>query len=153
MSEDRTITREMYEALKLGQRVQCPICPSELLACLLRRYHATGTRKTPLGIWIDAPQTDDIKRQVEAFEREERGAMKKDPEATIRRLRQRLYIVEPVFRAVVAAYRNGAPRGHEEQVHIERRVDHALDLQYEIANGGSISDATLDTFIPIEDYE
>jgi hypothetical protein len=67
-----------------------------------------------------------------------------DPAVTIRRLRQRLYIVEPVYRAAVAAYKVGGRRTQAGEERIERAVDHALDTERMIAEGGSISDLDLE---------
>lgn len=67
-----------------------------------------------------------------------------DPAVTIRRLRQRLYVVEPVFRAAIALYRNDARQTVEARDRLERAVDRALDTQSWIALGGSISDDDLE---------
>jgi hypothetical protein len=69
--------------------------------------------------------------------------MSEDSAVTIRRLRQRLYIVEPVYRAAVAMYRVDARRTHEGEERIERAVDRAREIERLIAEGGSISDLDL----------
>jgi hypothetical protein len=77
-----------------------------------------------------------------------RGSSQEDPTVTIRRLRQRLYVVEPVYRAAVALHRNGARETHEAIDRVELAVCRALDTEREIAGGGSISDADLDVEVP-----
>lgn len=74
--------------------------------------------------------------------------MTEDPTVTIRRLRQRLYVIEPVYRAAVALHRNGAPKTHEAVERIERAVDRALDVEKMIAEGWSISDLDLAKGVP-----
>ena len=74
-----------------------------------------------------------------------------DPAVTIRRLRQRLYVVEPVFRAAIALYRNDARQTVEARDRLERAVDRALDTQSWIALGGSISDDDLEEIPLIND--
>lgn len=71
-----------------------------------------------------------------------------DPAVTIRRLRQRLYVVEPVYRAAVALYRVGARQSHDALERVERAVDRALGAERAIAEGGSISDEDLDLEVP-----
>jgi hypothetical protein len=66
----------------------------------------------------------------------------------IRRFRQRLYVIEPVYRAAVALHRNGAIETRERLDRVERAVARALDTEREIAEGGSISDADLDVEVP-----
>jgi hypothetical protein len=66
-----------------------------------------------------------------------------DPAVTIRRLRQRLFIVEPVYRAAVALHRVVAYKSFEATERVERAVARALDLEQEIAEGCSISDSDL----------
>ena len=73
-----------------------------------------------------------------------------DPAATIRRLRLRLHIVEPVYRAAVALHRNSARHLSAQQTfdatsRVERAVDRALETEQKIAEGWalSISDADL----------
>lgn len=67
-----------------------------------------------------------------------------DPTVTIRRLRQRLYIVEPVYRAAVALHRNGAHETREAIDRVERAVDRALTMEQKLSGGWSISDADLE---------
>lgn len=69
--------------------------------------------------------------------------MNEDPAVTIRRLRQRLYVVEPVYRAAVALHRNGSKKTFEATERVERAVDRALDTERRIAEGWSISDLDL----------
>lgn len=71
-----------------------------------------------------------------------------DPAVTIRRLRQRLYVVEPVYRAAVALHRNGARETREALDRVELAVDQALDKERMIAEGYSISDVDLDREVP-----
>ena len=71
-----------------------------------------------------------------------------DPTVTIRRLRQRLYVVEPVYRAAVALHRNGAAKTWEATDRVERAVDRAIDTERRIAAGASISDVDLEEEIP-----
>lgn len=71
-----------------------------------------------------------------------------DPAVMIRRFRQRLYVIEPVYRAAVALHRNGAIETRERLDRVERAVARALDTEREIAEGGSISDADLDVEVP-----
>jgi len=66
-----------------------------------------------------------------------------DPAVTIRRLRQRLHVVEPVYRAAVALHRNGAKKTYEATARVERAVDQALDTERMITEGWSISDLDL----------
>jgi hypothetical protein len=66
-----------------------------------------------------------------------------DPAVTIRRLRQRLYVVEPVYRAAVAVHRNGGDGSYAARERVERAVDCALDTERRIAEGWSISDIDL----------
>jgi hypothetical protein len=66
-----------------------------------------------------------------------------DPAVTIRRLRQRLYVMEPVYRAAVALHRNGAKETREGIDRVERAVDRALDIEGRLAGGGSIGDSDL----------
>lgn len=66
-----------------------------------------------------------------------------DPAITILRLRQRLYVVEPVYRAAVALHRVGAAKTYDATERVERAVDRALDAERWIAEGGSISDVDL----------
>jgi hypothetical protein len=51
-----------------------------------------------------------------------------DPAVTIRRLRQRLYIVEPVYRAAVALHRTGAKETRDGLDRVEYAVARALDV-------------------------
>lgn len=67
-----------------------------------------------------------------------------DPAATIRRLRQRLYIVESVYRAAVALHRTGAAKTFEATERVERAVARALDRECMIAEGYSLSISDLD---------
>ena len=56
----------------------------------------------------------------------------------ILRLRTRLAIVEPVYRAALAAHRNGAPAGsgqHERVEWLECQVDRALEKERLLAEG------------------
>lgn len=71
-----------------------------------------------------------------------------DPAVTIRRLRQRLYVVEPVYRAAVALHRNGARETREALDRVELAVARALDTEREIAGGWAISDVDLDREVP-----
>ena len=71
-----------------------------------------------------------------------------DPAVTIRRLRQRLYVVEPVYRAAVALHRNGARETREALDRVELAVARALDKERMIAEGCSISDVDLDREVP-----
>ncbi len=71
-----------------------------------------------------------------------------DPIVTIRRLRQRLYVVEPVYRAAVALHRNGAAKTFEAAERIERAVDRALSTEQKIAEGWAISDVDLMREVP-----
>lgn len=64
--------------------------------------------------------------------------------ATIRRLRQRLYVVEPVYRAAMALHRVGARRTPEAVECVERAVARAIDIERMIAEGWSISISDLD---------
>jgi hypothetical protein len=60
----------------------------------------------------------------------------------ILRLRHRLHIVEPVYRAAVAAHRNGAltrPGQHERIECLERAVDRAIDTERILAEGYKLS--------------
>jgi len=77
-----------------------------------------------------------------------RPDLAEDPAVTIRRLRQRLYVVEPVYRAAVALHRNGAKKTHEATERVERAVDRALDTERSIAEGWSISDLDLAREVP-----
>lgn len=70
--------------------------------------------------------------------------MSEDPTATIRRLRQRLHVVEPVYRAAVALYRNGARQTFEDIQRLERAVARAIDTERMIGEGWSISDLDLE---------
>lgn len=67
-----------------------------------------------------------------------------DPTSTIRRLRQRLYIVEPVYRAAVALHRNGAHETREAIDRVERAVDRALTMERKLSEGWAISDVDLE---------
>jgi hypothetical protein len=71
-----------------------------------------------------------------------------DPTVTIRRLRQRLHVVEPVYRAAVALYRNGAHKTFEAEQRLERAVDRAIEAERLIAQGWSISDVELAEIAP-----
>ena len=71
-----------------------------------------------------------------------------DPTVTIRRLRQRLHVVEPVYRAAIALHRNGAPKTFEATERLERAVDRALYTERMIAEGWSISDLDLEKITP-----
>jgi hypothetical protein len=54
------------------------------------------------------------------------------------RLRTRLTIVDPVYRAAIAAHRNGAsakPGQHERVERLEREVDRAIDAERLVAEG------------------
>lgn len=66
-----------------------------------------------------------------------------DPAVTIRRLRERLYVVEPVYRAAIALHRNGAPQTFEARERLERAVVRAIETERMIAKGWSISDIDL----------
>ncbi len=81
----------------------------------------------------EEPQVAELRRQT----------TNEDPMVTIRRLRQRLYIVEPVYRAAVALHRNGARKTFEATEHVERVVDRALAIERKIAEGWLISDGDL----------
>ncbi len=76
------------------------------------------------------------------------SAAPEDPAVTIRRLRQRLYIVEPVYRAAVALHRTRAPQTFEATERVERAVARALDSQREIAEGRTFSDVDLEREVP-----
>ena len=59
-------------------------------------------------------------------------------DATILRLRTRLTIVEPVYRAAIAVHRVGAKgsRGEFERVEdLERAVDRAIEIERLVAEG------------------
>jgi hypothetical protein len=59
-------------------------------------------------------------------------------DAQILRLRTRLHIVEPVYRAAIAAHRNGAsakPGQHERIERLEHAIDRALDTERLVAEG------------------
>ena len=71
-----------------------------------------------------------------------------DPAATIRRLRQRLYVVEPVYRAAVALHRTGSKKTFEDNERVERAVDRALSFERNIAEGWSVSDVDLMREVP-----
>lgn len=71
-----------------------------------------------------------------------------DPAVTLRRLRQRLYVIEPVFRAALALYRKGGKQTQEDLDRVERAVARALDSEGRIAEGWSISDLDLDREVP-----
>jgi len=71
-----------------------------------------------------------------------------DPAVTIRRLRQRLHVVEPVYRAAIALHRNGAPKTFEATECLESAVDRAIDTERMIAEGWSISDLDLERIAP-----
>ena len=66
-----------------------------------------------------------------------------DPAVTIRRLRQRLYVVEPVYRAAVALHRAGTKKTYEAVDRVERAVERALGTERKIAEGWAISDVDL----------
>jgi hypothetical protein len=62
-------------------------------------------------------------------------------DALILRLRTRLAIVEPVYRAAIAAHRSTAassPGQHERIERLERQVDRALDEEHLVAQGHAI---------------
>jgi hypothetical protein len=71
-----------------------------------------------------------------------------DPAVTLRRLRQRLYVIEPVYRAAVALHRNGSKETREALDRVERSVDRALEIERRIAEGWAISDLDLDREAP-----
>lgn len=71
-----------------------------------------------------------------------------DPAVTIRRLRQRLYIVEPVYRAAVALHRVGSKKTFEDTDRVERAVDRAIATERKIAEGWAISDVDLAREVP-----
>lgn len=71
-----------------------------------------------------------------------------DPAVTIRRLRQRLCIVEPVYRAALALHRNGAANTYEDTESVEHAVACALDIERRIAGGWAISDLDLEREAP-----
>jgi hypothetical protein len=71
-----------------------------------------------------------------------------DPAVTIRRLRQRLYVIEPVYRAAVALHRNAAKETREALDRVEHAVDRALDMERRLAEGWSISSLDLDQEVP-----
>ena len=71
-----------------------------------------------------------------------------DPSVTIRRLRQRLYVIEPVYRAAAALYRNRARWTQEDLDRVESAVARALDTERLIAEGWTISDLDLDREVP-----
>jgi len=77
-----------------------------------------------------------------------RSSSVEDPAVTIRRLRQRLYVVEPVYRAAVALHRNGARETREALDRVERTVACSLDTERRLAEGWSISDVDLDRVVP-----
>jgi hypothetical protein len=72
----------------------------------------------------------------------------KDLAVTLRRLRQRLYVIEPVYRAAVELHRNGAEETRGAIDRIECAVDRALEMERRIAEGWSISDLDLDRGVP-----
>ena len=74
--------------------------------------------------------------------------MTEDPAVTIRRLRQRLYVIEPVYRAAVRLHRNGSKNTPDALERVERAVDRALDTERHIAEGGAICDLDLDREVP-----
>lgn len=76
------------------------------------------------------------------------GDAVEDPAVTIRRLRQRLHVVEPVYRAAVALHRNGARETREAIDRVEKAVARALDAERMIAEGGSINNLDLDREVP-----
>lgn len=83
-----------------------------------------------------------------AEDRESAGTCE-DPVSTIRRLRQRLYIVEPVYRAAVRLHRSSARQAFEDTERIERAVARALDFERGIAEGKPfVSDALLEREVP-----
>lgn len=71
--------------------------------------------------------------------------MTEDPSSTIRRLRQRLHVVEPVYRAAVALHRVGARGTFEAKERVERAVDRAIESERMLAEGYAllISDQVL----------
>ena len=73
-----------------------------------------------------------------------------DPAVTIRRLRQRLYVIEPVYRAAIALHRNGAAKTFDATERVERAVDRALDTERLLAEGWALatSDAVLMKAVP-----
>lgn len=78
-----------------------------------------------------------------------------DPAVTIRRLRQRLYMIEPVYRAAVALHRVSArelsaQEKFDAKERIERAVDRALENERLLAEGASlsVSDAILESVAP-----
>jgi hypothetical protein len=71
-----------------------------------------------------------------------------DPAVTIRRLRQRLYTVEPVYRAAVALHRTGSRKTFADTERVERAVDRALSIERNIAEGWSVSDIDLMREVP-----
>jgi hypothetical protein len=71
-----------------------------------------------------------------------------DPSATIRRLRQRLFVVEPVYRAAVALHRTGSRKTFDDTERVERAVDRALSIERNIAEGWSVSDIDLMREVP-----
>jgi hypothetical protein len=71
-----------------------------------------------------------------------------DPSATIRRLRQRLYTVEPVYRAAVALHRLGSRKTFADAERVECAVDRALSIERNIAEGWSVSDIDLMREVP-----
>ena len=75
-------------------------------------------------------------------------SMSEDPAVTIRRLRQRLYVVEPVYRAAVALHRNGSKETREALDRVERAVDRAIEMERWIAGGWAVSDLDLDLELP-----
>ena len=71
-----------------------------------------------------------------------------DPAVTIRRLRQRLYVVEPVYRAAVALHRLDARKTFQDTERVERAVDRALSFERNIAEGWTVADADLMREVP-----
>jgi hypothetical protein len=77
-----------------------------------------------------------------------RHSAAEDPAVTIRRLRQRLYVIEPVYRSAVALHRNGAKETRDALDRVELAVARALDTERRITEGWSICDLDLDREVP-----
>jgi 3',5'-cyclic AMP phosphodiesterase CpdA len=106
----------------------------------------------------ELPQVNDAFRDYFADTRTARSSgaqSEEDPAATIRRLRLRLHVVDPVYRAAVALHRNSARQLSAQQtidatLRVERAVDRALENERLLTEGFalSISDAALKEEFP-----
>lgn len=71
-----------------------------------------------------------------------------DPAVTIRRLRQRLFVVEPVYRATVALHRTDSMKTLKDTERVELAVARALGIERNIGEGWSVSDVDLMREVP-----